>query len=90
MSSLAQRQSSLGPSVVKKRASAIGAVSSHGRLYKVLGDFFLLAGRTEEAAVWFVPSIHFPGSSRFELALGTRKLLCYSRLGRTLYGMPLL
>lgn len=64
MSSLTQRQSSLGPSVVKKRANAIGAVSSHGRLYKVLGDLFLLAGRTEEAAVWFVPPIHFLGSSR--------------------------
>jgi hypothetical protein len=46
--------------VVKKRASAIGAVSSHGRLYKVLGDFFLLAGRTEEAMMWFVFFFHSP------------------------------
>jgi trafficking protein particle complex subunit 9 len=60
ISSLTQRQSSLGPSVVKKRASAIGAVSSHGRLYKVLGDFFLLAGRTEEAMMWFVFFFHLP------------------------------
>ncbi|OAX44681.1 hypothetical protein K503DRAFT_795305 [Rhizopogon vinicolor AM-OR11-026] len=57
MASLTQRQSSLSPSVVKKRASAIGAVSSHGRLYKVLGDFFLLAGRTEEAGVWYAEAI---------------------------------
>jgi hypothetical protein len=90
MSSLTQRQSSLGPSPVKKRVNAIGAVSSHGRMYKVLGDFYLLAGRTEEAMVWFVSFIHFPGSSWLNSPQGTKRLPCYSRLGRTLYGMPLL
>ena len=47
------RQSTLAPSTSgKKRTSGIGAASSHGRLFKVLGDMFLLAGRTEDAAVW--------------------------------------
>ena len=68
ISSLNQRQSSLGPSAVKKRVNVIGAVSSHGRLYKVLGDFFLLAGRTEEATVWFVSFIHFAGFIAVEFA----------------------
>ncbi|KAJ7285808.1 TRAPP II complex [Mycena rebaudengoi] len=47
------RQSTLGVAPVKKRLSSIGVASSHGRLFKVLGDFFLLAGRTEDAAVWY-------------------------------------
>lgn len=48
------RQSSLGvPTVKKKRLSGIGAASSHGRLFKVLADFFLLAGRTEDASIWY-------------------------------------
>ncbi|KAG1756741.1 TRAPP II complex [Suillus paluster] len=55
--SLTQRHSTLGPPAAKKRASAVGAVSSHGRLYKVLGDFFLLAGRTEEAMLWYAEAI---------------------------------
>lgn len=55
--SFIHRQSTLGPPAVKKRASAIGAVSSHGRLYKVLGDFFLLAGRTEDASLWYAEAI---------------------------------
>lgn len=47
------RQSTLSaPSSSKKRTSGIGAASSHGRLFKVLGDTFLLAGRTEDAVVW--------------------------------------
>ena len=47
------RQSTLSASTPgKKRTSGIGAASSHGRLFKVLGDVFLLAGRTEDAAVW--------------------------------------
>lgn len=48
------RQSTLGVTPPKKRSSGIGAASSHGRLTKVLGDFFLLAGRTEDAYVWYV------------------------------------
>ncbi|KAG1782538.1 TRAPP II complex [Suillus placidus] len=55
--SFIQRQSTLGPPAVRKRPSAIGAVSSHGRLYKVLGDFFLLAGRTEDALLWYAEAI---------------------------------
>jgi hypothetical protein len=47
------RQSTLSASASgKKRTSGIGAASSHGRLFKVLGDTFLLAGRTEDAVVW--------------------------------------
>ncbi|KAF7304920.1 hypothetical protein MKEN_01206300 [Mycena kentingensis (nom. inval.)] len=44
---------SVPPTSAKKRLSSIGVASSHGRLYKVLGDFYLLAGRTEEADVWY-------------------------------------
>lgn len=50
------RQSSLPVPPAKKKPMAIGAVSSHGRLYKVLGDFFLLAGRTMDASIWYVSS----------------------------------
>lgn len=47
------RQSTLSaPTPGKKRTSGIGAASSHGRLFKVLGDTFLLAGRAEDAVVW--------------------------------------
>lgn len=46
------RQSTLSAPAGKKRASGIGAASSHGRLFKVLGDAFLLAGRIEDAVVW--------------------------------------
>jgi hypothetical protein len=48
------RQSSLGVPSVRKRQNIIGAASSHGRLFKLLGDFFILAGRTEDASVWCV------------------------------------
>ncbi|KAF9052654.1 TRAPP II complex [Panaeolus papilionaceus] len=51
------RQPSLGVQVQKKRLSAIGTASSHGRLYKVLGDLFLMAGRTEDAAIWYNEAI---------------------------------
>ncbi|KAJ7709879.1 TRAPP II complex [Mycena rosella] len=47
------RQSTLNIPPQKKRLSSLGVASSHGRLFKVLGDFFLLAGRTEDAAVWY-------------------------------------
>ena len=50
-------QSTLGVSAAKKRSSGIGVASSHGRLFKVLGDFFLLAGRPEDALVWYVKLI---------------------------------
>lgn len=53
-----KRNSSSGPNYrlgvqpPKKRLSTIGAASSHARLYKMLGDFFLLAGRTEDSIIW--------------------------------------
>ena len=46
------RQTSLPVQSNKKKPATIGAVSSHGRLFKVLGDLFLLAGRTMDASVW--------------------------------------
>lgn len=42
----------MSPALPKKRPTTIGAASSHGRLFKVLADFFLLAGRLEEATIW--------------------------------------
>lgn len=42
------------PSAAKKRPTTIGAASSHGRFFKVLADFFLIAGRLEEATIWRV------------------------------------
>lgn len=52
------RSASLGvQQPAKKRHSGIGAASSHGRLFKTLGDFFLLAGRIEDASVWYNEAI---------------------------------
>jgi hypothetical protein len=51
------RQSTLG----LPRKSAVGAASSHGRLFKVLGDLFLISGRTEDATIWCV----LPACSNF-------------------------
>lgn len=48
------QQPPLGIQAQKKRLSTIGVSSSHGRLYKVLGDFFLMAGRTEDAMIWYI------------------------------------
>lgn len=42
------------PTTKNKRNSGIGVASSPGRLFKVLGDFFLLSGRIDDAAVWCV------------------------------------
>ncbi|KAK0459779.1 TRAPP II complex [Desarmillaria tabescens] len=56
-SSAGHRQSTLTVPASKKRLSSIGAVSSPGRLFKVLGDFFTLAGRTEDAYVWYTESL---------------------------------
>ena len=39
----------------RKRLSSIGVTSSHARLYKVLGDLFLLAARPQDATIWYVP-----------------------------------
>ncbi len=51
------RQSTLGVQPPKKRLSGIGTASSHARLYKMLGDLFLLAGRTEDSNIWWVESV---------------------------------
>ncbi|PPR08068.1 hypothetical protein CVT24_010529 [Panaeolus cyanescens] len=64
------RQPSLGVQVQKKRLSAIGTASSHGRLYKVLGDLFLLAGRTEDATIWYNEAI--------QLLRGTNDMLWHA------------
>ncbi|OCB84083.1 hypothetical protein A7U60_g8755 [Sanghuangporus baumii] len=63
-----KRASTLGPSVMgpsnralqqvsqvdKRRQSVLStATGSHARLYKVLGDLFLLAGRTMDASIWY-------------------------------------
>lgn len=53
-----QRHSTLGPPTIKKRISAVGIASSHARLFKVYGDFFLLAGRTQDARIWSVDLIY--------------------------------
>lgn len=52
------RQSSLAAANAKRRVPVIGAASSHGRLFKLLADFFMLAGRAEDAAVWYVGSFY--------------------------------
>ncbi|KAI0797912.1 TRAPP II complex [Abortiporus biennis] len=51
------RHASLPTPTAKKKPLAIGAVSSHGRLFKVFGDLFLLAGRTEDASIWYTEAI---------------------------------
>ncbi|KAI0306435.1 TRAPP II complex [Multifurca ochricompacta] len=51
------RQNTLNVPITRKRQSLIGATSSHGRLFKVLGDFFMLAGRTEDASVWYAEAV---------------------------------
>ncbi|XP_006458106.1 hypothetical protein AGABI2DRAFT_148600 [Agaricus bisporus var. bisporus H97] len=58
-----KRNSSSGPNYrlgvqpPKKRLSTIGVASSHARLYKMLGDFFLLAGRTEDSTIWYTEAL---------------------------------
>ncbi|KAF9075275.1 TRAPP II complex [Rhodocollybia butyracea] len=52
-----KRNSSLGVPTVRKRISGIGAASSHGRLFKIMADFFLLAGRTEDAMIWYLEAL---------------------------------
>ncbi|GBE81971.1 TRAPP II complex [Sparassis latifolia] len=51
------RHASLPVPAAKRRPTAIGAVSSHGRLFKVLGDLFLLSGRLEDSSVWYGEAI---------------------------------
>jgi hypothetical protein len=58
------RQQTLNIPPINKRTS-FGVASGHGRLFKVLGDFFLLAGKTEDAAIWYVNSPHNEHILRF-------------------------
>ncbi|KAG6376171.1 TRAPP II complex [Boletus reticuloceps] len=53
-----QRHSSLGPSTVKKRVTAVGTTSSHARLFKLYGDLFLLAGRPQDARIWYQEALN--------------------------------
>ena len=50
----ANSRSSLGAATAKKRQSTLPATTTHARLYKVLGDLFLLSGRMMDATVWYV------------------------------------
>ncbi|KAF8636691.1 hypothetical protein AX17_003496 [Amanita inopinata Kibby_2008] len=58
------RQSTLNVPAPKKRMSTIGVASSHGRLFKVLGDLFLLAGRVEDASVWYTEALQLLKNSQ--------------------------
>ncbi|KAH8117559.1 Trs120-domain-containing protein [Phellopilus nigrolimitatus] len=67
-----KRASTLGPGIVgannrnstllipstKKRQSGVSAGTAHARLYKVLGDLFLLAGRIMDASIWYNEAVH--------------------------------
>ncbi|KAI6099877.1 TRAPP II complex [Pisolithus croceorrhizus] len=54
-SSSSHRLSGLPP--IKTRSNAVG-ITSHARLYKVYGDFFLLAGRTQDAKIWYQEALN--------------------------------
>ncbi|KAG6900876.1 hypothetical protein C0993_009994 [Termitomyces sp. T159_Od127] len=58
------RQASVASQPVRKRLSTIGVASSHARLFKVLGDLFLLSGRPEDALVWYIESLQLFKSSQ--------------------------
>ncbi|KAG5727958.1 Transport protein particle subunit [Termitomyces sp. T112] len=58
------RQSSVVSQPARKRLSTIGVASSHARLFKVLGDLFLLSGRPEDALVWYLESVQLFKSSQ--------------------------
>ena len=77
----ALRQSTPTP---KKRMSVIGVASSHGRLYKVLGDLFLLAGRISDAFAWCVALVsqlqHLFSSVQVHGGVAVIKKLSRSRL----------
>ncbi|KAG6879987.1 hypothetical protein C0992_008580 [Termitomyces sp. T32_za158] len=58
------RPPSVASQPVRKRLSTIGVASSHARLFKVLGDLFLLSGRPEDALVWYIESLQLFKSSQ--------------------------
>lgn len=51
-STLPASRTSLGMPAAKKRQSTMPPTTSHARLYKILGDLFLLAGRLMDATIW--------------------------------------
>jgi hypothetical protein len=51
--SMPTRNSTLLQPAMRKRASAASSSASAARLYKVLGDLFLLSGRTMDATIWY-------------------------------------
>ena len=53
-------RSDFGNQVSKKRVSAVGVSSSHGRLSKLYGDFYLLGGNIDKATKWFLICYGFP------------------------------
>jgi hypothetical protein len=85
----ANRQSTLTVQAQKKRISTIGTSSSPGRMYKMLGDFFLLAGRTEDALIWYAFTCDF-FYLPLELSAGTMKLGKSSETRMTPFGTPAL
>ncbi|KAG8935684.1 hypothetical protein FRC02_006960 [Tulasnella sp. 418] len=56
---ITQPKSSLSPpsSVAKKRMSTPGSLTASGRLYKILADLYLLAGRTADAVQWYMEAM---------------------------------
>lgn len=83
------RSSSLGVPPVKKRQSGASLQAPHGRLYKLLGDFFLLAGRTVDAVIWWVDNHIAIVADNDNLGLGTTRPLLYSNYPRIQRGTPL-
>lgn len=81
------RQSTLGlPASKSKRNSGIGVASSPGRLFKVLADFFLLSGRTEDATIWCVERGSLSLGAFYLMLSGIPRRLFYSSLRKMLLG----
>jgi trafficking protein particle complex subunit 9 len=80
------RQAVGGVPPSKRRLAGIGVSSSHGRLFKVLADFFLLSGRTGDALVWYL--IRILNDVHVEdQVLGITKPWHFLRAHRMLFGM---
>jgi hypothetical protein len=89
-SGLVFRPSNLHAQPARKRLSSIGVASSHARLFKVLGDLFLLSGRPEDALVWCVHQhVKIFDISNIQLSIGIQKPFSYSNHHKTLPGTRL-
>lgn len=87
MSNFRQSGAGLPVSVnAKKRQTVIGVMSSPGRQFKVLADFFLLAGGLEAAVIWSALTIASEPILIVRCTAGTMKLSFCSRLRKTRYG----